>query len=308
MKKYAIVLFLLLWNVILSYSEPIPKLKGRINDLTNTLSISEIQYLESILKSFEDSTSNQIVILIVSTTGSETIEDYSMKVAETWKIGQEGKNNGVILLIAKDDRRVRIEVGYGLEANLTDAKAYSIISNFIVPQFKNGNFYSGIYYGIIEIINTIKFADYLPPVQENNTSYTSFDNKKALVDKKPYLITIIIVLSVFLPFGLLFFINKKFIFRLIASLVLLCLCILGAYCFGNFVFIFAFGMPSFIFIFMTLLKFKGSGSGDSSYNSDSSSSYNFSSNNYSSSSDSSSSSSYSGGGGSFGGGGASGSW
>lgn len=308
MKKYPIILFFILGFLSFSKADPIPQQQGRINDLTNTLTTSQIQYLESILAKFEDSTSNQIVVLIVYTTGEQTIEDYSMKVAESWKIGQEGKDNGVILLIAKNDRKVRIEVGYGLEANLTDAKAYSIISNFIVPQFKNGNFYAGIYYGISEIINTITIADFVSKVTIKNNTYTSRVKKKSIVERNPSLIAIIIILSVFLPFGMLFFINRKFIYKLIASLILLSLCLLGAYCFGDIFYLFAFGMPSFIFILMTLIKFKGSGSGYTNYNNNSSSSYKYSSNNYSSNNSSSSYSSYSGGGGSFGGGGASGSW
>ena len=307
MKKYTIILFIILGFLSFSKADPIPQLQGRINDLTNTLSTSEIQYLESILAKFEDSTSNQIVVLIVYTTGEQTIEDYSMKVAESWKIGQKDKDNGVILLIAKNDRKVRIEVGYGLEANLTDAKAYSIISNFIVPQFKNGNFYAGIYYGLIEIINTISVAGYVSEVSVVYDTNKTEVEEKSIVEKNPKIMIIIILSSIFLPFGLLFFINRKFIYRLIASLILLSLCLFGAYCFGSIVYLFAFGMPSFIFILMTLIKIKGSVCEDSSYNYNSSSN-NYSSSSYSSSSSSSSSSSYSGGGGSFGGGGASGSW
>src|SRR5512145_1421703 len=130
----------------------VPFLSGRVNDNANMLTPAVEQRIEARLKAYEDSTTNQIAILTVTSLDGESVEEYSMKVAETWKLGKKGVDNGVLLLISKDDRKLRIEVGYGLEGSLTDAATSYIINSIIVPKFKDGNFEEGIESGVDAII------------------------------------------------------------------------------------------------------------------------------------------------------------
>ncbi len=142
---------MLIASVALSQTT-LPVLQQRVNDYTNTLSYQEWRMLEKILKEFEDSTSTQIVILMVRTTGNESIEEYAYKVFRQNKIGQEGKNNGILLVIAKDDHKMKIEVGYGLEGVLTDAVSSRILRNEIAPHFKQENYFAGLITGIDAIM------------------------------------------------------------------------------------------------------------------------------------------------------------
>ncbi|WP_373975468.1 TPM domain-containing protein [Chitinibacter sp. SCUT-21] len=113
-------------------------------DLSGTLSDSEQQALKAKLHALEQSKGGQFAVLIIPSTGIESIEQYSIRVVEQWQLGQKGLDNGVLLLIAKNDRAVRIEVGRGLEGSLPDVIASRIIREVIVPQFKNGHYYAGI--------------------------------------------------------------------------------------------------------------------------------------------------------------------
>lgn len=130
----------------------VPYLSGRINDNAHILSAATVAELEAMLSAYEDSTGNQIVLLTISSLEGESLEEFALLVAETWKLGQKGVDNGALLLIAKDDRKLRIEVGYGLEASLTDAMTSHIINNVITPRFKQGEFEEGIREGLKTII------------------------------------------------------------------------------------------------------------------------------------------------------------
>jgi uncharacterized protein len=134
----------------------IPALKAHITDLTATLSTSESTHLEQKLAAFEKTKGSQIAVLIVPTTQPETIEQYSIRVAETWQLGRKGVDDGILLLIAKNDRALRIEVGYGLEGAVPDAMAKRIIAEIITPRFKQGHFADGIDAGIEAIIKLIQ--------------------------------------------------------------------------------------------------------------------------------------------------------
>jgi uncharacterized protein len=135
---------------------PIPDLWGlRVHDEAKLLSPEMIQQLETALKQYEDSTSNQIAILIIPSLRGEALEDYSLRVAEKWKLGQRGKDNGVLLLIAVEDRQIRIEVGYGLEGVLPDVICNRIIRNEIVPRFRRNAYDEGVWAGIQAIIHAI---------------------------------------------------------------------------------------------------------------------------------------------------------
>jgi len=116
------------------------------------------------LADFEEQTTNQIAVLIIPTLEGDNLEDYSIRLADKWKVGQKGKDNGVILLIVKGDRKIRIEVGYGLEGVLPDGLAGQIIRENIAPHFLRGNFYSGIEEGVSKIIAAIK-GEYRPAIK-----------------------------------------------------------------------------------------------------------------------------------------------
>jgi uncharacterized protein len=134
----------------------IPKLTQRVNDFTNTLSFQEWQEIDHLLKSYEDTTSTQVVVLMVNSLDGESIEEYSNKVFGENKIGQAQKNNGVLFVVAKQDHAMRIEVGYGLEGVLTDAIASQIIRKEIQPHFRANNYFGGIVTGVDAIIRTTK--------------------------------------------------------------------------------------------------------------------------------------------------------
>jgi len=130
--------------------------EGRITDRTRTLTRDQIAALERKLAAFERETTNQIAVLLIPSLEGDSLEDYSIRLAEKWKIGQQGRDNGAILLIVKNDRKLRIEVGYGLEGALPDALAGTIIRNEISPRFREGQFYQGIDAGVNAVIAATK--------------------------------------------------------------------------------------------------------------------------------------------------------
>ena len=146
---------------------PIPPLAARVTDLTQSLSQTEVAALEAKLGDWEARTSNQLVVLVVPTTQPEPIESYSLRVAEKWKIGRKGQDNGALFLIAKSDKKMRIEVGYGLEGVLTDVTSRRIIAENVAPSFREGRFAAGIGAGIDRIIAVVGEGKPLPPPQSN---------------------------------------------------------------------------------------------------------------------------------------------
>lgn len=157
MKKilFFTVLILLLFFSLAGALEP-PNLEGRITDKAGLLSSQEIQSLENIIKNYEKGTSNQIAICIIKSLEGDPLEDFSIRLAEKWKIGQKGKDNGVIILIVKDDKKIRIEVGYGLEGILPDGLCGDIIRNEIAPNFKAGKYFEGLKSGLLAVIKATK--------------------------------------------------------------------------------------------------------------------------------------------------------
>jgi uncharacterized protein len=133
----------------------IPQIEQRVNDFTNTLSFNEWKSMENMLKRFEDSTSTQIAILMIDSLKGQSIEEYAVQVFEKNKIGQAKKDNGVLLVVAKGDRKIKIEVGYGLEGVLTDVVCEQIIDKEIGPQFKDSNFYGGLLTGVTSIMGAV---------------------------------------------------------------------------------------------------------------------------------------------------------
>jgi uncharacterized protein len=149
------LLFVLLFAASAWADVAVPPLKGRVTDLTGTLKTEQVASLEQLLQSFEARKGSQIAVLMVPTTAPETIEQYALRVAEQWKIGRKKVDDGAILVVAKDDRALRIEVGYGLEGALNDATANRIIREVIVPRFREGDFFGGISAGVDRTIRVI---------------------------------------------------------------------------------------------------------------------------------------------------------
>lgn len=133
----------------------IPALTSHVTDLTNTLSTPERQALDAKLTAWETQTGNQLVVLMVPSTQPEAIASYGIRVAEAWKIGRKGKDNGAVFVIAKDDRKSRIEVGYGLEGVLTDVTSRRILAETVAPFFRNNQFAQGIDAGVDQIISVV---------------------------------------------------------------------------------------------------------------------------------------------------------
>jgi len=151
-----LTLLLLLCSVTSGLTMETPRLSGRINDYANMLSVQSATALEQKLAAFERETSTQVVLLTVSSLQGETIEGLAIRVGEAWQIGQQDKDNGVILLLAKQERKIRIEVGTGLQGALPDITAAQIIRNVIAPHLKAGNYDAGINAGLDAIIAATK--------------------------------------------------------------------------------------------------------------------------------------------------------
>jgi uncharacterized protein len=140
----------------------IPALTSRVTDLTGTLTPDQVSALEQRLAAFEKQKGSQMAVLMLPSTKPEAIEQFSIRLAEAWKIGRKGTDDGLILVIAKEDRRLRVEVGYGLEGVIPDAVANRVISETITPRFKAGDFYGGITAGVEQLIKLIE-GEKLPP-------------------------------------------------------------------------------------------------------------------------------------------------
>ncbi|WP_210413626.1 TPM domain-containing protein [Leptospira ilyithenensis] len=167
--RFRILFFLLpifLFSPNLLISKEVPKLSSHIIDETWTLTPGFEKEINDLLVQHEKETSNQVVVLLTSSLEDENLEEYSLRVAETWKLGQKGKDNGVLLFIAKDDRKLRIEVGYGLEGTLTDVLCHRIIEQEIKPSFKAGDFEEGIRNGVHKILDAIAGTYTIPPPKD----------------------------------------------------------------------------------------------------------------------------------------------
>jgi uncharacterized protein len=165
---------LLLGPAALEADITIPYLTGRVVDEANILSQDARDRLTNATKAHEQATTNQVVVLTVTTIGSTSIEEYAVKVFEAWKLGQKGKDNGVLVVVVPQDRKMRIEVGYGLEGTLPDGAAGEIIRTWMTPAFKAGNYDKGIEDGVAAIIARLEGRggpiDRTPAVAPDSTS------------------------------------------------------------------------------------------------------------------------------------------
>ena len=187
----ALLLALLMcWGFAASADVAVPPLSGRVVDQTGTLSSDTIASLTQTLRGLELRKGSQVAVLIVPTTAPETIEQYSIRVAEAWKIGRKKIDDGALLVVAKDDHKLRIEVGYGLEGSLTDVTASRIISEIITPKFRSGDFASGISDGVEKIIGVIDGEPLPPP-----PSTQSFSAPAHLEDLFPILLFVAVIVG-----------------------------------------------------------------------------------------------------------------
>jgi uncharacterized protein len=153
----------------------VPPLTARVTDLTGTLPAAEQAALDGRLADLEARKGSQIAVLIVPTVRPEAIEQFSMRVAESWKLGRKGVDDGVLLLVAKDDREVRIEVGYGLEGAIPDATANRVIDEFILPRFREGDYAGGISAGVDRLIRLVD-GEPLPAPRRSRSPDVGFEN------------------------------------------------------------------------------------------------------------------------------------
>jgi uncharacterized protein len=143
---------------------PVPKLTAPVIDLTGTLTAQQVASLDESLREFERRKGSQIAVLLLPTTKPEAIEQYSIRVAETWKVGRKSIDDGAILIVATQDRALRIEVGYGLEGAIPDAIAHRVVDEVIVPRLRAGDFYGGIRDGTAQLMRLTE-GESLPPPQ-----------------------------------------------------------------------------------------------------------------------------------------------
>jgi uncharacterized protein len=276
------------WAVAALADVAVPPLTGRVVDQTATLSSGDIATLTARLKDLEARKGSQIAVLIVPTTAPETIEQFSIRVADAWKIGRKKVDDGAILVIAKNDRRLRIEVGYGLEGSLTDATSHRIIDEDITPKFRSGDFVGGISAGVDRMIRIVD-GEQLPAVEPPH--WQSPGLARYVDPFNPFVIVIVLAIAGLLRSALGRLVGSTVIGGMFAGLGWLFIGGLAASALiGTLGFLAAF--------FLDMFQSVGPGGG---WSSGSSSGGGWSSGG-------SSDGGFSGGGGSFGGGGASGSW
>ena len=163
--------FALGWSFFAAAQVAVPPLTGHVIDQTGTLSADQKAALEQTLSAFEARKGSQLAVLLMASTAPEEIEQYALRVAEQWKLGRKKIDDGAILVVAKNDHSLRIEVGYGLEGALNDATSKRIISEIILPRFKNENFYGGISAGIEQIMRVIDGEPLPPPNKQPAASF-----------------------------------------------------------------------------------------------------------------------------------------
>lgn len=159
----------------------IPALTSRVTDLTDTLNPQQRDALEQKLAAFESTKGSQIAVLIVPTTQPEAIEQYSIRVVEQWKLGRKGVDDGALLLVAKDDRKMRLEVGRGLEGVVPDAVAKRITADIIAPYFKKGDFAGGIIAGVERLIKVVEGEPLPEPVGKSQPSSRALEDSDLII-------------------------------------------------------------------------------------------------------------------------------
>jgi uncharacterized protein len=193
--RTSILALLLCWAFAAWADVAVPPLTGRVVDQTGTLSAGDIAALTQTLRGLELRKGSQIAVLIVPTTEPETIEQYSIRVAEAWKIGRKKVDDGALLVVAKNDRKLRIEVGYGLEGALNDVTSKRIIDEIITPKFKSGDFAGGISAGVERIIGVIDGEPLPAPPPRPQRQGDNSDLTQFLNPFNPFAIILVLVLG-----------------------------------------------------------------------------------------------------------------
>jgi len=175
-KSLFLLIFFLSCLPLAAYGLEVPRLQGYVNDYAGMISPSARSKIEEGLRAFEQSDSTQIVILTIPSLEGENIEEFSIKVAEAWKIGQQQKDNGVLFIVSKQERKIRIEVGRGLEGRLTDLMAGRVIDQVVKPRFKQGDFDGGFIAGISALIGATRgeFKAEQRPFQRRQKGFPPF--------------------------------------------------------------------------------------------------------------------------------------
>lgn len=173
--------------------QPVPAFKGWVTDLTQTLSAEQQAQLANRLAALDAERGSQIAVLIIPTTAPETIEQYSARVFEQWRLGRKKIDDGVLIILAMQDRQVRIEVGYGLEGALPDARAKRIIEEYFTPAFRRGDWFGGLQAGIHEIIRAIA-GEALPP-RANQGRGSAQRDSNGLIGLLPALLIVTLVIG-----------------------------------------------------------------------------------------------------------------
>lgn len=163
------------WAGLVAAQVPVPPLSRHVSDQTGTLSADQKAALEQTLSAFEASKGSQLAVLLVASTAPEAIEQFALRVAEQWKLGRKKVDDGAILVVAKEDRALRIEVGYGLEGALNDATSKRIISETILPRFKQQDFYGGISAGVDQIIRVVNGEPLPAPGKQRGARFGDFE-------------------------------------------------------------------------------------------------------------------------------------
>jgi uncharacterized protein len=288
--RASLLALLLCWACSALALVAVPPLSGRVVDQTGTLSAGDIASLTQTLKDLETRKGSQIAVLIVPTTDGEAIEPFALRVAEAWKIGRKKIDDGALVVIAKNDRRLRIEVGYGLEGALTDVTTKRIIDEDITPKFKSGDFAGGVSAGLDRMVRIVDGEKLPEPEPPHWQSPGQFD-----IDPfNPFVLAFVFIVGSALRASLGRLVGSAATGGFVGLLAWLLVGSIGA---ALVVGVVAFLIASFVDLMPaggsrgTRGGWSGGGSSD-----------------WSSSSSSSDSGGFSGGGGSFGGGGASGSW
>ena len=180
LSRAALATILMVAAPLVAAQVTVPPLKSRVTDLTGTLTSDQRGALEQKLAALESRKGSQVAVLLVPTTQPEAVEQYALRVFDQWKLGRKGVDDGVLLLIAKNDRKLRIEVGYGLEGALPDAIARRIIDEEIVPLFKQGNFYGGVGAGTDRIIKLIE-GESMPPPRRTTAPGSGWSSETFLI-------------------------------------------------------------------------------------------------------------------------------
>ena len=150
-----LLVFVLAWTGLIAAQVPVPSLTGHVIDQTGTLTTEQKATLEQSLVEFEAKKGSQLAVLMIASTAPEEIEQFALRVAEKWKLGRKRVDDGAIVVVAKNDRAVRIEVGYGLEGALTDITSKRIISETMLPRFKEQDYFGGVMAGVGQIIRVV---------------------------------------------------------------------------------------------------------------------------------------------------------